>query len=95
MGSNYNDFLEASKLHFTDDKNFDLRGRVRVLNMKGKPVSLYKPTKTIEACFEIETISWHFTGVEIRTGAVIEFKTASGTREREFRREHQGIYIFS
>jgi hypothetical protein len=79
-----------------DPKNttapIDHRGRI-IKFENGKRV-LHEPTKQIEDCFLIESISWTFTGTD-RAGKKMHFKTASGVGERNFRQENKQIYTFA
>jgi hypothetical protein len=70
----------------------DLRGRV-ITFANGKRV-FHLPTKKIEDCFAVETISWTFAGTN-KNGQQTDFKTASGNRERDFRRDNKHLFTFS
>lgn len=53
-----------------------------------------EPTKELDECFIVETVSWIFSGVEIKTGNAFNFATSSGERERQYRRELADKYNF-
>lgn len=83
---------KGSTSTFGTNGDKDYRGRL--ITFKDGKRRFHRPTKKIENCFEIETISWSFTGTD-KAGKQTEFKTASATREREFRQENKHLYSFA
>lgn len=88
-------YAQAEDIH-----NFKTTGQ---LNYRGQPIIVHpetgeriknKPINDFDKCFEVENVSWSFTGID-KHGKATEFKTASSTREREFRKENQNFYTFS
>lgn len=53
-----------------------------------------KGLQVIETLFEIENISWEFQGVDKKTGVTKTFQTASGNREREYKKQLADTYTF-
>lgn len=71
--------------YFGTDNEKDYRGRT-IIYKDGQRV-LHQPTKTIQDCFECETISWQFKCIDQRNGEGIMITVASGDRERSIRKD--------
>lgn len=72
----------------------DYRGRERFYDNNGKSIP-YKPTKKIEKCFDVQTISWVIEVTNKFTGKKLDIVTASAAREREFRKTQAELYTFN
>jgi hypothetical protein len=92
---NTGNFRGFQSNHSTKKESYfdrDFRGRKMVFK-DGKRV-LHRPKKQIEDCFQVENVSWSFSGTD-KTGKQTDFKTASATREREFRQENKHLFLFT
>jgi hypothetical protein len=81
--------------NFTTNGTRNVRGQLIMFNPETGQRIFNRPTKKIDDCFEIENISWMFSGVDKSTGKLTDFKTASAGRERQFRSENAAFYVFS
>ena len=75
-------------------ENRDYRQRPIMYDFSTGERILHKPTKKLQDCFVVETISWTFEGTNLNTGRKSDFVTASGFVERNFRKRQANKFSF-